>query len=154
MNILQVTIAGGVGHQQVKKLAYDLCKAVPLLPSDYSLLVDGIKVCCHYHTLACISSPVTAVRRPTDYSNCLRYQTIICSYCCVLWMPMFGADNHRIHSSAQHHPAAIAVDDNSILLPSLFAAVIYVVPRMTSVVEFQKTRCWHCVIYHTCQRSI
>jgi hypothetical protein len=28
----------------VKKLAYDLCKAVPLLPSDYSLLVDGIKV--------------------------------------------------------------------------------------------------------------
>lgn len=42
---LQVTIAGGVGHQQVKKLAYDLCKAVPLLPSDYSLIVDGIKVC-------------------------------------------------------------------------------------------------------------
>jgi hypothetical protein len=28
----------------VKQLAYDLCKAVPLLPSDYSLLVDGIKV--------------------------------------------------------------------------------------------------------------
>eukprot|EP00878_Enallax_costatus_P036408 GHUV01040884.1.p1 GENE.GHUV01040884.1~~GHUV01040884.1.p1 ORF type:complete len:122 (+),score=18.87 GHUV01040884.1:160-525(+) len=41
--VIQVTIAGGVGHQQVKKLAYDLCKAVPLLPSDYSLLVDGIK---------------------------------------------------------------------------------------------------------------
>lgn len=41
----QVTIAGGVGHYAVKKLAYDLCKAVPLLPSDYSLLVDGIKVC-------------------------------------------------------------------------------------------------------------
>jgi len=39
-----VTIAGGVGHHAVKKLAYDLCKAVPLLPSDYSLLVDGIKV--------------------------------------------------------------------------------------------------------------
>jgi hypothetical protein len=41
---LQVIIAGGVGHHAVKKLAYDLCKAVPLLPSDYSLLVDGIKV--------------------------------------------------------------------------------------------------------------
>lgn len=41
---LQVTIAGGVGQQQVKQLAYDLCKAVPLLPSDYGLLVDGIKV--------------------------------------------------------------------------------------------------------------
>jgi hypothetical protein len=42
--MLQVTIAGGVGQQQVKQLAYDLCKAVPLLSSDYSLLVDGIKV--------------------------------------------------------------------------------------------------------------
>ena len=42
--LAQVTIAGGVGHHAVKKLAYDLCKAVPLLPSDYSLLVDGIKV--------------------------------------------------------------------------------------------------------------
>ncbi|KAF8065439.1 hypothetical protein HT031_003040 [Scenedesmus sp. PABB004] len=41
--VIQVTIAGGVGHQPVKKLAYDLCKAVSLLPSDYSLLVDGIK---------------------------------------------------------------------------------------------------------------
>lgn len=41
---LQVTIAGGVGHPAVKKLAYDLCKAVPLSPADYSLLVDGIKV--------------------------------------------------------------------------------------------------------------
>lgn len=40
----QVTIAGGVGHPAVKKLAYDLCKAVPLLASDTSLLVDGIKV--------------------------------------------------------------------------------------------------------------
>jgi hypothetical protein len=51
--LLQVTIAGGVGQQQVKQLAYDLCKAVPLLPSDYSLLVDGIKVsaaacCCFF----------------------------------------------------------------------------------------------------------
>jgi hypothetical protein len=42
--MLQVTIAGGVGQKQVKQLAYDLCKAVPLLSSDYSLLVDGIKV--------------------------------------------------------------------------------------------------------------
>lgn len=42
--LLQVTIAGGVGQQQVKQLAYDLCKTVALLPSDYSLLVDGIKV--------------------------------------------------------------------------------------------------------------
>lgn len=41
---MQVTIAGGVGHPAVKKLAYDLCKAVPLSPADYSLLVDGIKV--------------------------------------------------------------------------------------------------------------
>eukprot|EP00775_Hariotina_reticulata_P003869 gene3869-4124_t len=41
--VIQVTIAGGIGHQQVKRLAYDLCKTVPLLPSDYSLLVDGIK---------------------------------------------------------------------------------------------------------------
>jgi hypothetical protein len=40
-----VIIAGGIGHQQVKRLAYDLCKTVPLLPSDYSLLVDGVKVC-------------------------------------------------------------------------------------------------------------
>jgi hypothetical protein len=40
-----VTIAGGLGHHAVKKLAYDLCKSVPLLPSDLSLLVDGIKVC-------------------------------------------------------------------------------------------------------------
>jgi hypothetical protein len=40
----QVTIAGGVGHVPVKRLAYDLCKAVALLPSDVSLLADGIKV--------------------------------------------------------------------------------------------------------------
>jgi hypothetical protein len=39
-----VTIAGGVGHYAVKKLAYDLCKSVLLLPSDLSLLVDGVKV--------------------------------------------------------------------------------------------------------------
>jgi hypothetical protein len=40
----QVTIAGGVGQHQVRKLAYDLCRAVPLLDADYGLLLDGIKV--------------------------------------------------------------------------------------------------------------
>lgn len=40
----QVTIAGGVGHPHIKKLAYDLCKAVPLLDADCGLLLDGIKV--------------------------------------------------------------------------------------------------------------
>ena len=40
----QVTIAGGVGHPHIKKLAYDLCRAVPLLDADYGLLQDGIKV--------------------------------------------------------------------------------------------------------------
>jgi hypothetical protein len=41
---VQVTIAGGVGHPHIKKLAYDLCNAVPLLDADYSLLLDGMKV--------------------------------------------------------------------------------------------------------------
>ncbi len=41
---MQVTIAGGVGHPHIKKLAYDLCNAVPLLDADYSLLLDGMKV--------------------------------------------------------------------------------------------------------------
>jgi len=42
----QVTIAGGVGHPNIKKLVYDLCRAVPLVDADYSLLLDGIKVGC------------------------------------------------------------------------------------------------------------
>ncbi|KAI8464574.1 MAG: hypothetical protein J3K34DRAFT_114028 [Monoraphidium minutum] len=42
-DVIQVTIAGGVGHPHVKKLAYDLCRAVPLLDADYSLVLDGIK---------------------------------------------------------------------------------------------------------------
>lgn len=41
----QVTIAGGVGHPHIKKLAYDLCRNVPLLDADCSLILDGIKVC-------------------------------------------------------------------------------------------------------------
>lgn len=42
-DVIQVTIAGGVGHPHIKKLAYDLCKAVPLLDTDYGLVLDGIK---------------------------------------------------------------------------------------------------------------
>jgi hypothetical protein len=41
-----VTIAGGVGHPHIKKLAYDLCRTAPLLDADYCLLLDGIKVRC------------------------------------------------------------------------------------------------------------
>lgn len=40
----QVTIAGGLGNVHVKRLAYDVCKAVPLSESDGGLLLDGIKV--------------------------------------------------------------------------------------------------------------
>lgn len=29
---------------QIKKLAYDLCRAAPLVDADYSLLLDGIRV--------------------------------------------------------------------------------------------------------------
>ncbi|GBF90113.1 hypothetical protein Rsub_02821 [Raphidocelis subcapitata] len=42
-DVIQVMIAGGVGQHQVRKLAYDLCRAVPLLDADYSLLLDGIR---------------------------------------------------------------------------------------------------------------
>ena len=44
----------------MKKLAYDLCKSVPLLPSDYSLLVDGVKVVCVvFVVVACVQAACT-----------------------------------------------------------------------------------------------
>lgn len=41
--LLQVLIAGGLANVHVKRLAYDLCKAVPLSDSDSGLVCDGIK---------------------------------------------------------------------------------------------------------------
>lgn len=43
-NTTKVTIAGGVGQPAVKRLAYDLCRAAPLLDADYALLLDGVRV--------------------------------------------------------------------------------------------------------------
>ena len=44
---MQVTIAGGLANVHVKRLAYDLCKAVPLSDADAGLLYDGIKARAH-----------------------------------------------------------------------------------------------------------
>jgi hypothetical protein len=41
---LQYYIAAGVGHVHVKKLAYDVCKAVQLSDLDYEYIASGIKV--------------------------------------------------------------------------------------------------------------
>jgi hypothetical protein len=40
---LQYYIASGVGHVHVKKLAYDVCKAVQLSDLDYEYIASGIK---------------------------------------------------------------------------------------------------------------
>jgi hypothetical protein len=39
----QYYIAAGVGNVNVKKLAYDLCKAVQLSDLDYDYIASGIK---------------------------------------------------------------------------------------------------------------
>lgn len=57
---LQYYIASGVGHVHVKKLAYDVCKAVQLSDLDYEYIASGIKArdATAEHIMSAASMPV------------------------------------------------------------------------------------------------